>query len=171
MNGFLRRGEILGERLNWVIERVCALLVAVMVLAVWLGVLSRYVFQWQEITWTEEFARYIMIWAALLAVSCGVHHREHVGLMLLLESLPGRLHHLVRLGLDLLGLVFFAVLIYYGFNMAREGLHQYAMIFDMNMAIPFAAVPVAAAFAALQQFLITCRDFAAVIGRRGGGAC
>lgn len=170
MKGLLRRGEILGERLNWVIERVCALLVAVMVLAVWLGVLARYVFNWQEITWTEEFARYVMIWAALLAVSCGVYHREHVGLMLLLESLPGKIHHLVRLVLDLIGIVFFAILVYYGFNMAREGLTQYAMIFDMNMAVPFAAVPVAAALAALQQLLITFRDLAAVTGRKGG-AC
>lgn len=171
MKGFLRRGEILGERLNWLIERLCALLVAVMVMAVWLGVVARYVFNWQEITWTEEFARYIMIWAALLAVSCGVYHREHVGLMLLLESIPGRLHHLVRLMLDLIGIGFFAVLTYYGFNMAREGLHQYAMIFDMNMAIPFASVPVAALLAALQQLLITCRDLAAVTRRRGGESC
>lgn len=68
----------LARRLNWGIERLCALLIALMVLDVWLGVISRYLVEMQ-ITWTEELARYLMIWAALLAVSCGVYYREHVG--------------------------------------------------------------------------------------------
>jgi TRAP-type C4-dicarboxylate transport system permease small subunit len=145
------------RRLNWVIERLCALLVALMVLDVWLGVISRYMVDLQ-ITWTEELARYLMIWGSLLAVSCGVYYREHVGLMLLLESLPRKLQLVIRVMLDLLGLAFFMVLAWYGFNMARDGVSQYATIFNMTMTVPFAAVPVSAGLAALQMLLVSIRD-------------
>jgi len=145
------------RRLNWVIERLCALLVALMVLDVWFGIISRYMVDLQ-ITWTEELARYLMIWGSLLAVSCGVYYREHVGLMLLLESLPRKLQLVIRVMLDLLGLAFFMVLAWYGFNMARDGARQYATIFNMTMTLPFAAVPVSAGLAALQMLLVSIRD-------------
>lgn len=145
------------RRLNWVIERLCALLVALMVLDVWFGIISRYMVDLQ-ITWTEELARYLMIWGSLLAVSCGVYYREHVGLMLLLESLPRKLQLVIRVMLDLLGLAFFMVLAWYGFNMARDGASQYATIFNMTMTLPFAAVPVSAGLAALQMLLVSIRD-------------
>jgi TRAP-type C4-dicarboxylate transport system permease small subunit len=128
-----------------------------MVLDVWLGVISRYMVDLQ-ITWTEELARYLMIWGSLLAVSCGVYYREHVGLMLLLESLPRKLQLVIRVILDLFGLAFFIVLTWYGFNMARDGGSQYATIFNMTMTLPFAAVPVSAGLAALQMLLVSIRD-------------
>jgi TRAP-type C4-dicarboxylate transport system permease small subunit len=154
----------LARRLNWGIERLCALLIALMVLDVWLGVISRYLVEMQ-ITWTEELARYLMIWAALLAVSCGVYYREHVGLMLLLESLPRKPQQWVRLLLDLVGLAFFLILVWYGINMTRGGASQYATIFDMKMTLPYAAVPVSAALAAIQMLLVTIRDLARLVPR------
>ena len=91
-------------------------------------------------TWTEELARYLMIWASLLAVSCGVYYREHVGLMLIKESLPPAIHRWFSLLLDVIGLAFFLVLLVYGINMTREGALQYATIFNMKMTLPYAAV-------------------------------
>ncbi len=65
--------------LNWLVERICALLVGIMVVVIWFGVVERY-FLHLGFTWTEELSRYVMIWAALLAVSCGAYYREHIGL-------------------------------------------------------------------------------------------
>ncbi len=155
-----------GSRLNWLIERLCALLVALMVIDVWLGVLSRYVFNLQ-ITWTEEIARYLMIWAALLAVSCGVHYREHIGLMIILEKMPRTIHRWFRLFLDIVGLGFFLILLYYGINLSRDGASQYATIFNMTMVVPYAAVPCSAALASLQMLLVALKDFARVTGKDG----
>ncbi len=59
--------EAFGRRLNWVVERICALLMATLVLVIWFEVLQRYVLH-LGFTWGEEFSRYVMIWAALLAV-------------------------------------------------------------------------------------------------------
>ncbi len=42
-------------RLNWVVERICALLVGTMVVVIWFEVVERY-FLHLGMTWTEEFS-------------------------------------------------------------------------------------------------------------------
>ncbi len=145
-----------GERLNWWVERLCAALIAVLVLDIWFGILARYVLE-LGVTWTEELARYIMIWAALLAVSCVAHRREHIGLTMLLHRLSPPLRTLTQYAIDLLGIAFFLFLFVYGVRMTADGATQFAMIFGMTMTVPYASVPVAAALTALQILLAMIR--------------
>ena len=71
-------------------------LTALMVVTVLTGVLFRYVIR-DPLGWTEELARYLMIWAALLAVSVGIRKREHVGIQLLVKKLPLKLGRVIIL--------------------------------------------------------------------------
>jgi TRAP-type C4-dicarboxylate transport system permease small subunit len=111
------------------------------------------------VTWTEEFSRYVMIWVALLAVSCAAYQREHIGLDLLAPRLPETVRPYLRLGLDVLGLAFFGFLFVYGIGMTVGGKTQYATIFGMNMVVPFASVPVSAGLTAVQILFTMIRDF------------
>lgn len=138
-------------RLNWGVERICALLVGVMVVIIWFGVVERY-FLHLGMTWTEELSRYVMIWAALLAVSCGAYYREHIGLDVVKRFLPEKAAKVLGVCLDLVSLAFFIFMTWYGISMTQGGAGQYATIFGMTMFIPFAAVPVSSALAAFQVF-------------------
>ncbi|PLY02657.1 MAG: TRAP transporter small permease [Desulfuromonas sp.] len=148
-----KRGALqrFATQLNWVVERVCALLVGVMVVIIWFGVVERYFLHLGQ-TWPEELSRYVMIWAALLAVSCGAYYREHIGLDLVRNILPGRLKRWLQVSLDLIGIAFFLFLAWYGIGMTKAGMGQYATIFGMKMTIPFASVPISAALTAFQMF-------------------
>jgi len=146
--------------LNWFIERVCALLIGVMVVVIWFEVLERY-FLGLGVTWTEEFSRYVMSWAALLAVSCGAFYREHIGLDLVKRFLPQKAGRILLTLLDVVSLAFFVFLTYYGIRMTMSGTGQYATIFGMTMVVPFAVVPVSSALTAFQIFAAMCRDFGA----------
>jgi TRAP-type C4-dicarboxylate transport system permease small subunit len=141
--------QVIAHRLNWVIERICAALMGVMVVVIWFEVVERY-FLHLGFTWTEEFSRYVMIWAALLAVSCGAYYREHIGLDLIRNLLPGRAGRILEIGLDLTSLAFFVFLAWYGIGMTREGQAQFATIFGITMVVPFASVPVSSALTAFQ---------------------
>jgi TRAP-type C4-dicarboxylate transport system permease small subunit len=145
------------RRLNWVVERVCALLVGVMVVVIWFEVLERYFLE-MGLTWTEEFSRYVMIWAALLAVSCGAYYREHIGLELFQRFLPFKVARGLVFALDVISLAFFLFLFYYGIGMTSAGGGQYATIFGMTMVVPFAAVPVSSALTAVQIFAAMLRS-------------
>lgn len=161
-----RSSAVLSAGINQWVERFCALLLAVLIVDVWIGVFGRYVFE-LPVTWAEELARYLMIWAALIAVSCGVARREHVAVTELLHRLPKKLQRQLGLVIDALAFAFFAFLGYFGVGMTQQGATQYASIFDMTMWIPFASVPVSAALACLQLVLVGVRDFTADVAPAG----
>lgn len=144
--------------LNWVVERVCVAFLVALVLTVWLGVVSRYVLP-ISITFTEELARYLMIWTALLAISCGVVHRQHIGVGFLFERFPAGLRRWLSLGFSLLGCGFFLVLAHYGTGMVDRAMNRSTMIFGMPRGYAVAAVPVAAVLAAVQLALMGLQDF------------
>lgn len=148
---------LLSRRLNWLIERFCALLAVVLVLDVWLGVFVRYVWP-LPLTFTEEAARYLMIWMALLAVSCGIARREHIGVQLLFDALPRVVQRILLLAFDVLAFAFFGFLLLYGIDMVERGGRSFTMIHGMTKSLPFAAVPVAAALACVQLVLVAVRD-------------
>lgn len=138
-----------GSRLNRVVEWVCIGLVAAMVLVVWLGVGARYLTD-GGLSWTEELARYLMIWAALLAVSCAAYWREHVGLDLIPAMLPAQAARALKAIIDAVTVGFFLFMFVYGIEMTIEGRTQFSTLFGLTMEWPFAAVPVSSALAAVQ---------------------
>lgn len=82
MTNLAQTSALLGARLNRVVEWLCALILAVLILDVGVGIVGRYLIE-LPVTWTEEL-RDLMIWVALLAVSCGVTRREQVAVTALL---------------------------------------------------------------------------------------
>jgi TRAP-type C4-dicarboxylate transport system permease small subunit len=154
----IARLDAFGGRLNWVVERFCALLMAALVMVIWFEVFQRYALR-LGFTWGEELSRYIMIWAALMAVPVGAYRREHIGLEFVSNALPSAQRRYLRLVLDIIGLVFFIFLTIYGIGMAASGKTQYATIFGMNMVVPFASVPICGALTSAQLIVTMLRDF------------
>jgi len=143
--------------LDRAVERTCVALAVLLVLDVWLGVIVRYAIP-LPITFMEEAARYLMIWMALLAVSCGISRREHIGVELVFDRFPAGVQRVLLAVLDLIALAFFALLLFYGLGMVDKGAKHFTMIHGMSKALPFAAVPVAAALACMQLALVAVRD-------------
>jgi TRAP-type C4-dicarboxylate transport system permease small subunit len=149
------------DRLAWLVDRVCIALMVLLVLDVWLGVLVRYMWP-LPITFMEEAARYLMIWVALLAVSSCIARREHIGVQAVFGALPLGARRVLLLVLDLMGIAFFALLFFYGIGLVDRGGRTFTMIYGLSKAVPFAAVPVAAAIAAVQLALVAVRDQARI---------
>lgn len=156
-------------RINWVVERVCVALLVVLVLDVWLGVLVRYAIP-LPLTFTEELARYLMIWMALLAVSSGIAHREHIGVEFVFGRLPAPIRRWLALSFDALAFVFFAALFFYGIGFAVKGFSRLTMIYAMPKGYPFMGVPLAALMACLQLALIAVHDLFAERAPEATGA-
>lgn len=144
-------------QLSRVTEVVVIILMAILVLDVWLGIFVRY-FSEFPITFTEELARYLMIWMALLAVSVGISRRAHIGVLVLFDRTQGIPRHLLMGAIDLLGFLFFAFLFYYGLGFTIDGARRLTMIYSMPKSIPFASVPVSCLLAAIQIVLVAVRD-------------
>ena len=70
---------------------------ALMTLLVFFQIVTRYVFSY-SLAWSEELARYLMIWAALLGASPIFKDNQHIRL----DLVYGRLPQMVRVWLNLL---------------------------------------------------------------------
>ena len=77
------------------IEAICAVLIAVIVLLLLVGVVSRYVFSYPVI-WIDEVASISFLWVAMLGAVLAVDRNEHLRLNLFVEMLPGPLRGFVQ---------------------------------------------------------------------------
>ena len=135
---------------------MAALMVA-LIIDVWIGVIDRYWFHWQ-LPWPETLARYLMIWAAMLAVSSGIARREHIGLTALLTALPARPRHVILIGMDILAIALFTYVLWFGIGFAQSGAARQALIFGATLEPFFWAIPAAAFLAVVQLVLVMLRD-------------
>ena len=152
------------DRINRGVELILAILMALLVLDVWLGVIDRYYFRWQ-LNWPEAFARYLMIWAALLAISAGIARRDHIGLMSFVGRLPMSIRRGMLIFADLVTLALFIYLFVTGVPFALGGFRREAMIFGASMGPFFTAIPAAAFLASVQMLLTLLRDLGSQLDR------
>lgn len=89
------------EGLSWLL----ILLMAVMVLNVLWQVWTRFVLR-DPSSYTEELARYLLIWLGLLGAGYGVAHRAHLSIDLLRSRLPERGRLRLEFLIEVLVLVF-----------------------------------------------------------------
>jgi TRAP-type C4-dicarboxylate transport system permease small subunit len=100
-----------------------------------------------------------MIWAALLAVSSGISHREHIGMVAVVDLFPAAVRKWLAVAFDLVAFGFFAILFFYGLGFVDRGFNRVTMIADIPKAWPFMAVPIAAGLACVQLLLVAVHDF------------
>ena len=101
---------------------------------------------------TEELARYAMVWMALLVAAVGVHEGSHIRIdvvPLALARLAPRLHRTLEAAVDAVSLTIFLVLVWYGVDMVRFAAAQSSEGLRIPLSYPYAVVPGAFALAAL----------------------
>lgn len=156
-NGLLAAVTNFKQKLNKANQMVVAILMTLLILDVWLGVLDRYWLKLQ-LVWVEEMARYIMIWAILMAVPCCTANREHMGLELVAKRLPTVAQRTLKIALSGLTFSFFSYITYLGIAFTEKGMTQLSTVFAMPMAYAYAAIPVSFALSALQALLVLVED-------------
>lgn len=145
------------ERLNKANMFCVAILTTLLILDVWVGVLDRYIFQWQ-LVWVEELARYIMIWAILMAVPCCTAGREHMGLTFVTQRFPELIQQIIKLSLGALTCTFFFYITYLGYAFALKGASQVSTVFALPMSYAYSAVPVTFFLSGIQASFVLLED-------------
>ena len=153
-NKVIRTLYKLSDILNKIVSQLCVVTIGGMTAVVLLGVLFRYVFL-MPLSWSEELSRYLMIWAASLAISIGIRDNEHVGLTVLLDSAKSKTMRII-LGSIIFLVVFgfLAVMVYYAILMTIDAKWQFSLGLGISMVLPSLAIPVSMVLA-IVQLLIT----------------
>lgn len=117
------------------------------------GVVARYVFNASPI-WTEELARYALIWAVLLAGAAALRRGEHMQIEIVLERLPAgaaRAADLLRRLVILAVLAFMTVM---GTYYAQKVWGMTTLAMNIPRTLPVAAIPGGMGLMLLQFLLI-----------------
>ena len=126
-------------------------MVSVMTVLVIIQVLLRYIF-FYSLSWSEEVARYLMIWVSFLAAALAVQKGLHIGM----ESLIIRLSPAVRRKVNVLTksavLIFLLYLTLGGFKIAWLVREQSSPALFLSMSYAYAAAGAGGLFMAIQLF-------------------
>lgn len=129
------------------------LCIAGMVAVIVASVVGRYVVG-TPISWAEQVAKYLMIWAAFLGASLGVKEGAHVAVAILVDALPRTLR-LICSALSLsLTVAFLSVTAWQGVLFGiKVSEHRDPLVWEMSMAWVYAAIPVGAVLMLVQLSL------------------
>lgn len=150
--------ENFADKLAKITLFVVKVITGILVITVLTGVFFRYVVR-NSLSWTEELARYLMIWAALLAVSVGVKDKEHVGIQLLIKQFPPLITKMITVVVYIITIVFLGVLTYKGYQVAGRAKTQLSLALNISMYWPLMSIPVSGVLAIIQQIIQTILIF------------
>jgi TRAP-type C4-dicarboxylate transport system permease small subunit len=130
--------------------RICIALFAAILITMILQVAFRYVLA-TPLTWTEELARYLYIWACWLGAPIAMRRGNHIVIAFVQERLPGRLARAVCLVTEAAALVFLVQLLVQGTILTLKS-HSVEAI---TVPIPWSAIYAAAPISALLMIFLT----------------
>lgn len=128
---------------------ICIALFAAILITMVLQVAFRYVLA-TPLTWTEELARYLYIWACWVGAPVAMRRGNHIAIAFVQERLPDRLARLVGLATQAAALVFLLQLLVQGTILTVKS-HSVDAI---TVPIPWSVIYVAAPISALLMIML-----------------
>ena len=112
--------------------------VFVMMQIVW-----RYVLEW-PLPWSEEAARYLLVWVSLLAIAIAFRNDSHIRLDYFFGRMSMPVRGIVWILLNAIAIIFIMLLFYYGIPNAVLGKFTYSPGLNITMFAAYLSVPVSA---------------------------
>ncbi len=134
----------LAERMERVQTWLTFGFIAVLTVAVSVQVFVRYVLQKPLFLWSEELARFILVWMVFLGIGVGVKNDAHFAMDVLPSALGKKWGALVRLFNDLCMGVILVLLLLAGIRFTYFGLYQNSPNMEILMFWVFLSIPLGA---------------------------
>lgn len=136
---------------------VAFLLFWALALIVFLQFFTRYILN-DSLAWTEEIARYGLIWITFLGAAIVTRRKLHIGVEVLLHFLPARPARVLLACIDLITTAFVGLLAYFS-TIILERMHiQRMTIIDLPMSVVYAGVAVGCFLMLARQLQILWRN-------------
>lgn len=138
-----------------ILQKLVITLLASIVLVVTLQVFSRFILQ-SPSSFTEELARFLLIWIGLFGGAYGYHSNAHLGLDILTNKLQGASHHIAAIIANVLIMAFaIVVMIIGGFSLVSLTFDpvQISASLEIKMGYVYSAVPISGGLIVVIAFM------------------
>lgn len=133
--------ERISDKINRTAEIALLVIVSVMAGIVFVEVLFRY-FLMLPLFWTEEFARYCLVWSSLLGASVALKRGEHIAVTFLVDRIPGGISTQAAFLVPIVIALFLAVILWGGVHLVIITRHQLSPAMRIPMSWPYLAIPI-----------------------------
>lgn len=155
MKNFVKR---LVDPINLLVKALIGLGLLCMVVLVFMQVGVRFILPKlgmpAGLPWTEEAARYLMVWVIFLGGAIAARHGLLIAVTALIEALPATPSRLTRRTALALLAGIFAMMAWYGWQWAQFGADEVSPALTLSKFWLYLAMPVGCALAALNTLLL-----------------
>lgn len=118
--------------------------------------------------WTEEFARYCLVWSSLLGAGVALKRGEHIAVTFFADKLPKRIQLWTALFVQIFIAALVGVIFWGGLYLVIITRHQLSPALRIPMSWPYMAVPVGSLIMLFHEFTFICMRLKEMII---GGRC
>lgn len=136
---FVKSMDLVNKVVTWLV----AVILGVMSVVTFTQVLYRYVLE-APLPWSEELARYLMVWLVFLGAGLGVRMKALIGMEAVVNFMPKLLKNISRELVMVFTLCFLTVVFFYGLRLTVMNMSQVSPAMQISMAWPYLAVPTGA---------------------------
>lgn len=146
------------DRVNKVMGYILTLLLAIMTAIIFWQVFSRFVVG-SSLSWSEELSRFLMIFMIMIGASIALRHNELIAIEILLEKVENLSKKVVVITIHIISIVFFVILIKYGYSMAQSFSNQLAPGLGLSMKYIYLALPLGGVLLLLNSLACIVEEF------------
>lgn len=108
---------------------------------VFLGVFFRYILK-APLPWSEELARYLMVWGASLGSFVAFREGSHVGVTFIMDRLHGTSGIFLKKLSQIILIIFVAIVVKEGFSLVFKLKGQTSPAMEIPMGLAYLAIPI-----------------------------
>lgn len=138
--------RLIERGLDATIQPVVFIGMAALIGVITLQIVSRVLFT--AVDWTEEVARFLLIWITFLAGTLAFQRGHHIAVIFAVDALPARLRQVARILAVLAVIAFMITLVVIGYRYMQVQSFQKSASLRVPMSYVYAVMPISAAIMA-----------------------
>lgn len=156
--------EKISDILDNCIRYINIALISVMTFIILLQVFFRYVLN-NPLTWTEEIARFIMVWMVFLGISMVSKRKLNISLDFFINKIPIKIRKPLGVLLQIYIIYFLFILFKMGIVLVDSAYRQVAPASQISMKWIYLALPAGIAILAFQHIVLLIKDLNLLINK------
>ena len=145
--------DILSNHLDQFIKKILALMLSVMIIVVIFGVANRFLFK-LSISWTEEIARFLMVWICMLGSTIAIKNGSHVAVTYFISKFSIKVRKKIAILNHIFVIIFLLIPSMYGIKLCLSQMGQLSPALRISMFWPFVSVPAGCVIMILHEFAL-----------------
>jgi len=156
--------NLLSQKTDWLVTRLVFVIIAGLVVVTTSQVAFRVFFT--ALSWSEELSRYLLVWGTFFGATMAHKRGNHIALTFFIEAFGKKIKSMFNILMNILSMVFFSYVIYYGSQMIKMQVFQISPALSLPMNYVYYCIPISLTIMIIHSLAAITKEF--VIFRDGG---